>query len=136
MIEIDNKKMWESILRFRFETKVEDIRNNPVGTVVKFIGDSIKHALNEQGLEYKNGDIVSIEPKQTNWTKNYDWNNDTMTIYNLSKEEHLKILYGIYRLWYETDGFDGMKKEIEEIPQYIKDIVDGIIASSRKAKEE
>ena len=48
----------------------------------------------------------------------------------------LAILYGIYRLGYETDGFDGMKKEIEEIPQYIKDIVDGIIASSRKDKED
>lgn len=31
-------------------------------------------------------------PEQTNWTKNYDWNNGTMTIYNLSKEEHLKVV--------------------------------------------
>ena len=61
-IDIDNVKMWESILRFNFEAKVEDIRDNPVGTVVKFIGDSIKHALKEQGLEYNDGKIVRIEP--------------------------------------------------------------------------
>ena len=64
MIEIDNKSMWENILRFSFEVKAEDIRNNPVETVVKFIGDSIKHALNEQGLEYKNGEIVSNETEK------------------------------------------------------------------------
>lgn len=44
----------------------------------------------------------------------------------------LAVLYGIYRIGYETDGFDGMRKELEEIPQHIKEIVDGMIAESKK----
>ena len=59
MIEIDNKRMWESILRFKCEVKTEDVKNNPAGIAIKCIGDSIKHALNEQGLEYVNGEILS-----------------------------------------------------------------------------
>lgn len=59
MIEIDNKKMWESILSFKCEVKIEDLKNNPAGIAIKCIGDSIKHALKEQNLEYKDGEIVS-----------------------------------------------------------------------------
>lgn len=44
----------------------------------------------------------------------------------------LAFLYAIYRWCYATDGFDGMKQEIENVPQYIKDIVDGLIAEYKK----
>lgn len=44
----------------------------------------------------------------------------------------LAVLYGIYRIGYATDGFDGMRQEIEQVPQYIKDIVDGMIEQSKK----
>lgn len=44
----------------------------------------------------------------------------------------LAVLYGIYRIGYATDGFDGMRQEIEQVPQYIKDIVDDMIEQSKK----
>jgi hypothetical protein len=44
----------------------------------------------------------------------------------------LAFLYAIYHWCYATDGFDGMKQEIENVPQYIKDIVDGLIAEYKK----
>ena len=47
----------------------------------------------------------------------------------------LAVLYGIYRIGYATDGFDGMRQEIEQMPQYIKDIVDGMIEQSKKKKD-
>lgn len=47
-VEIDNKKMWESILK----------RNS-----VSWVGTLIKRALKDQGLEYKDGNIISIEPE-------------------------------------------------------------------------
>ena len=50
MIEIDNKKMWESILSFKCEVKTDDVKNNPAGIAIKCIGDAIKHALKEQGF--------------------------------------------------------------------------------------
>ena len=51
MTEIDNKKMWEYLLNNIDEPKI----------VV-----CIEEALEEQGLKYENGEIVSIEP-ETKW---------------------------------------------------------------------
>ena len=48
MTEIDNKKMWEYLLNNIDEPKI----------VV-----CIEEALEEQGLKYENGEIVSIEPE-------------------------------------------------------------------------
>lgn len=44
----------------------------------------------------------------------------------------LAILYGIYRLGYPDDGFEGMRQEIEQTPQHIKDLVDGMIEESKR----
>lgn len=43
----------------------------------------------------------------------------------------LALLYGIYRIGYAADGFDGMRQEIEQIPHTIRDIVDGMIEKSK-----
>lgn len=48
----------------------------------------------------------------------------------------LAVLYGIYRIGYESDGFEGMRQEIEQIPQRIKDLVDGMIAESKRKEDE
>jgi hypothetical protein len=50
-VEFDNKKMWESILSYTHCHK-------------EIMKDHLLYALNDQGLEYKNGEIVSIEPKE------------------------------------------------------------------------
>lgn len=52
-IEIDNKKMWESILKQRQSSKFCDCTLVTDNTIMK--------ALKDQGLEYKDGEIVSIE---------------------------------------------------------------------------
>ena len=48
----------------------------------------------------------------------------------------LAVLYGIYRIGYATDGFDGMRQEIEQMPQSIRDIVDKMIEESKKTEDE
>lgn len=61
-IEIDNNKMWLSLLKLRVDSEFIDCM---------FITDeSIKTALQDQGLEYKDGEIVKIEPDVTTqpWT--------------------------------------------------------------------
>jgi len=47
----------------------------------------------------------------------------------------LALLYGIYRIGYAADGFDGMRQEIEQIPQTIRDIVDGMIEKSKNKED-
>ena len=47
----------------------------------------------------------------------------------------LALLYGIYRIGYAADGFDGMRQEIEQIPHTIRDIVDGIIEKSKNKED-
>lgn len=44
----------------------------------------------------------------------------------------LAVLYGIYRIGYASEGFEGMRQEIEQIPQYIRDIVDKMIVESKQ----
>lgn len=51
MVQIDNKKMWESLIR-------QSSLNAGYISV-----RSIKEALKDQGLKYKDGKIVSIEPE-------------------------------------------------------------------------
>lgn len=47
----------------------------------------------------------------------------------------LALLYGIYRIGYAADGFDGMRQEIEQIPHTIRDIVDGMIVKSKNKED-
>ena len=47
----------------------------------------------------------------------------------------LALLYGIYRIGYAADGFDGMRQEIEQIPHTIRDIVDGMIEKSKNKED-
>lgn len=61
-------------------------------------------------------------PEQTNWTKNYDWNNGTMTIYNLSKEEHLKVVEFLDCLRHpDVPETDFGKKELANSARTCKD---------------
>ena len=47
----------------------------------------------------------------------------------------LAVLYGIYRIGYATDGFDGMRKDIEQIPESIRDLVDKMIVESKQKED-
>lgn len=47
----------------------------------------------------------------------------------------LALLYGIYRIGYAADGFDGMRQEIEQIPHTIRDIVDELIEKSKNKED-
>jgi len=47
----------------------------------------------------------------------------------------LAVLYGIYRIGYATDGFDGMRQEIEQMPQSVRDLVDKMIVESKQKEE-
>lgn len=44
----------------------------------------------------------------------------------------LAVLYGIYRIGYASEGFEGMRKDIEQIPESIRDIVDKMIEESKQ----
>lgn len=107
--ELNNKKMWESIIK------------NKTGFQNICVLD-IVNALNDQGLTVEFDKIASIEPEQTNWTKNYDWNNGTMTIYNLSKEEHLKVVEFLDCLRHpDVPETDFGKKELANSARTCKD---------------
>jgi anti-sigma B factor antagonist len=47
----------------------------------------------------------------------------------------LAVLYGIYRIGYATDGFDGMRQEIEQMPQSVRDLVDKMIEESKQKED-
>ena len=73
------------------------------------------------------------KPEQANWTNNYDWNGSTMAIYNLSKEEHLKIVEFLDSLRHpdipETDSREkedkiGLTEFERELMRYTNEFVD------------
>lgn len=64
-IEIDNKKMWESIIGFQLEgeeaKKFNDLcKYKPFKAALAFFSKAFKKGLKDQGLEYKDGKIVEI----------------------------------------------------------------------------
>jgi len=64
-VEIDNKKMWESIIGFQLEgeeaKKFNDLcKYKPFKAALAFFSKAFKKGLKDQGLEYKDGKIVSI----------------------------------------------------------------------------
>lgn len=44
----------------------------------------------------------------------------------------LAFLYGIMKLYYKGDDYDELKRDMDGLPQYLRDIVDGIIKKGTK----
>ena len=59
-IDIDIKRLLESMMGFTFPMEDVEMPNHSQ-TAVWFVGQSIKKALNDQGLMYKDGEIRKIE---------------------------------------------------------------------------
>lgn len=64
-MEIDNKKMWESILKFKMSGDDVNhlIKCNPLQAATYFMGQCFKNALKEQGFEFNGEEIVRAESK-------------------------------------------------------------------------
>ena len=106
-VEIDNKKMWESILvQTKFNTNLYRLHS----VIVK--------ALNKQGLEYKDGEIISNAPVQ-----------ETSDVELTEFEKWFKKLIGCYA--------SAMGTPIVEQPEYkrnefVKNHASSLLSIARK----
>lgn len=108
-IEIDNVKMLESILGFEAEVKTEDLMNNPTSVAIKFINDAIKKALEDQGLEYKDGSLHYIGEEEVKKP-------EPVNFEDFPREEQLKWYICIKSIPQKDGGFMPLFCEGEQAP--------------------
>ena len=64
MVQIDNKKMWESILGFKLEMDEAKklSKSRPLYAAISFMSMAFKKGLKDQGLKFDGKEIICIEP--------------------------------------------------------------------------
>lgn len=120
-VEFDNKKMWESVLSYTHCHK-------------EIMKDHLLYALNDQGLVYKNGEIVCIKPKEEETIKAGNWyvcncpivNDNSMTafhegeIFYCSKDGWIDVNGALFKVGELCNNFRIATEE--EILEYTKNI--------------